>query len=434
MCQPATPQLSLWADATPLAPAGHPTESAYWRGSLASRARSRDEQNQLGQFMTPAPIARFMAQRLVAERHWAGRTVRLLDPAAGSGVLGAALVEAAVSSSARPSRIELLLCEIDASLLPLLEICAAELASLCARHGVEFECLIQGGDFLASALALSGKPTLDAVIANPPYFKLAGHDERARAFAHAVHGQPNIYALFMASCASLLRPGGAFGFITPRSWTNGAYFRALRTHLFARLALDGLHLFDSRQAHFQADAVLQEALITWATAGKPQATIGVSTSAGASDLNDAKVYSWPAHRVLGDAPEQMVAIPDAQAAHGHGYGLGSLHLRLQDLGLRVSTGAVVGFRAAAHLRRQSGPTTQPMLWMPHVRSMRIECHASTAPSTSNTTTTAPGCCCPTSRWSCCAASARRKTLGGSRPRRTWANCRAATSDSRTTST
>ena len=155
MCQPATPQLSLWADATALAPAGHPTESAYWRGSLASRARSRDEQKQLGQFMTPAPIARFMAQRLVAERHWAGRTVRLLDPAAGSGVLGAALVEAAVSSSARPSRIELLLCEIDASLLPLLEICAAELASLCARHGVEFECLIQGGDFLASALALS---------------------------------------------------------------------------------------------------------------------------------------------------------------------------------------------------------------------------------------------------------------------------------------
>ena len=206
------------------------------------------------------------------------------------------------------------------------------------------------------------------MIANPPYLKLAGHDQRARAFAHAVHGQPNIYALFMASCASLLRPGGAFGFITPRSWTNGAYFRALRTHLFARLALDGLHLFDSRQAHFQADAVLQEALITWATAGKPQATIGVSTSAGASDLNDSKVYSWPAHRVLGDAPEQMVAIPDAQTAHG----LGSLHLRLQDLGLKVSTGAVVGFRAAAHLRRQSGPTTQPMLWMPHVRSMRIE--------------------------------------------------------------
>ena len=368
MRAPATSQPSLWADTPPAALAAHPTESAYWRGSLASRARSRDEQKQLGQFMTPAPIARFMAGRLVATRDWAGRTVRLLDPAAGSGVLAAALVEAVVSAGARPSRIELLMCELDATVLPLLETCAAELAALCARHEIAFECRIQSGDFLQSAFARSGESTIDAVIANPPYFKLAGHDERARAFAHAVHGQPNIYALFMASCASLLRPGGGFAFITPRSWTNGAYFRALRIHLLARLSVDGLHLFDSRQAHFQADAVLQEAVIAWATAGKPQSTIGVSTSAGASDLNDAKVQTWPAQSVLGAAPEHMLAIPDARTAQS----LVGLHLRLADLGLKVSTGAVVGFRAAAHLRSRSGPTTLPMLWMPHVQSMRIE--------------------------------------------------------------
>jgi adenine-specific DNA-methyltransferase len=98
-------------------------------------------------------------------------------------VLAAALVEAAVSASARPSRIELLMCELDATMLPLLETCAAELAALCARHEVAFECRIQGGDFLQSAFARSGTPSIDAVIANPPYFKLAGHDERARAFA-----------------------------------------------------------------------------------------------------------------------------------------------------------------------------------------------------------------------------------------------------------
>lgn len=57
----ATPQLSLWADATPPTLAGHPTESTYWRGSLARRARSCNAQIQLGQFMTPAPNARFMA-------------------------------------------------------------------------------------------------------------------------------------------------------------------------------------------------------------------------------------------------------------------------------------------------------------------------------------------------------------------------------------
>ena len=360
------PQLNLWPVLS--APAGHPTESAYWRGSVASRTRSRAEQKQLGQFITPAPIARFMAERLVVDRDWHGRTVRLLDPAAGSGVLASALIEAAVSMAQRPAGIELLMCELDPLMWPLLDECARELAALCARHGVAFEWHVQGGDFLQSALARSNEPSIDAVVANPPYFKLTGHDERARAFAHAVHGQPNIYALFMASCASLLRDGGAFCFITPRSWTNGAYFRALRTHLLKQMAIDGLHLFDSRQAHFQADAVLQEALITWATAGKPQRAIAVSISQGAADLSAARPPLWPTQQVLGPAPERMVTIPDAKAQHG----LANLPLRLHDLGLKVSTGAVVGFRAAVHLRPRSELATVPMLWMPHVRSMQVD--------------------------------------------------------------
>lgn len=361
------PQLSLWApDLPPKGLAGQPTESAFWRGSLASRARSRDEQKKLGQFMTPVPIARYMAARLVRNHQWAGGTVRLLDPAAGSGVLAAALVEAMVSSRARPARIELLMCELDATMVPLLDTCAAELAALCASHDVAFDCRIEAGDFLQSALAQSREPVIDAVIANPPYFKLAGHDERARAFSHAVHGQPNIYALFMASCASLLCPGGRFAFITPRSWTNGAYFRALRNHLLARLAIDSLHLFDSRQAHFKADAVLQEALLTWATAGAPQSNVSVSISAGAGDLAAAKAQIWPAHRVIGSAPDHMLGIPATRTSKR------LVGLRLSDLGLKVSTGAVVGFRAMPHLRTSSSPTSLPMLWMPHVRTMRVE--------------------------------------------------------------
>lgn len=361
-------QSLLWPDVPSPEPSGRPTESAYWRGSIASRSRAREDQKRLGQFITPAPIARLMAERVVSGRDWGGRTVRLLDPAAGSGVLAAALVEAALSSSARPSRIELLLCELDAPMLPLIEICARELEALCTRFGVGFEWRVQGGDFLLSEFARSGQASVDAVIANPPYFKLAGCDERARAFAEAVYGQPNIYALFMASCACLLQPGGAFCFITPRSWTNGAYFRALRVHLLARMSIDALHLFDSRAAHFNADAVLQEALIVWATAGRPQAPIAVSSSHGAEDLNIVKAPPWSARQVLGNAPECMITIPDGGADHD----IAGLPLRLHDLSLKVTTGAVVGFRAAAHLRAKSELSTVPMLWMPHVRSMRID--------------------------------------------------------------
>src|SRR5690606_9495870 len=87
------------------------TDYAHTAGAAATSALERDEQKRLGQFMTPAPIARFMAARAVAQL--TGDTIRILEPAAGAGVLAAAAVEAILAKSERPRVIELLLCEID---------------------------------------------------------------------------------------------------------------------------------------------------------------------------------------------------------------------------------------------------------------------------------------------------------------------------------
>lgn len=360
-------QQALWLspDSSPVG--AHPTEAAYWRGSQASRDQSREAQRRLGQFMTPAPIARFIARGMVEGRTWRDGTMRALDPAAGSGVLAAALVEAVLALDHRPRRIELLLCEIDERMRPLLAQCADELEALCAGRNVELDAHIVDGDFLLSPIALAHEAVADAVIANPPYFKLARRDARCLAHPQAVHGQPNIYSLFMAVCARLLRAGGAFGFITPRSWTNGLYFRAARTQLRASLAIDGLHLFDSRQAHFERDSVLQEALITWGTAGRAQGDVRFSCSHGAHDLEQIQTFSYPAVNMLGREAASPIVLP-AGAMHPD---LSRWSLRLADLGLRVVTGPVVGFRASRHLRSSAETNTVPLLWMQHVRRMSV---------------------------------------------------------------
>lgn len=363
-------QAPLWdAAAAPDQPThSRPTEAAYWRGSVASRNRSRDEQRQLGQFMTPPAIARFIARGIVEHLAWHDGVLRMLDPAAGSGVLAAALVEAVVALQNRPVRIELLLCDIDAEMAPLLSRCADELKKHCARHGVALDVHLQQGDFLLGRLALDGQGVIDAVIANPPYFKLGRTDPRAQAHSTGVHGQPNIYALFMTACAALLRPGGALGFITPRSWTNGAYFRATREQLRRKISINALHLFDSREAHFEGDAVLQEALITWGTAGVAQGDISVSLSHGPHDLDAANAVTHAATRILGPDASSPIVLPSPSRQDP----LAHWTQRLSDLGLKVVTGPVVGFRAASQLRRQDSPTTVPMLWMPHVRRGSIE--------------------------------------------------------------
>lgn len=363
-------QAHLWDESTSGEPVfSRPTESAYWRGSIASRSLSRQEQRQLGQYMTPPPIARLIARRMVEGRSWAGRVLRVLDPAAGSGVLAAALVEAIAALPAPPARIELLMCDLDPAMQPLLQRCTAELKTLCAEAGLEMAAQVQQGDFLLSALAQDALPVVDAVIANPPYFKLARNDERVLAHEGSVHGQPNIYALFMSSCSAILRPGGAYGVITPRSWTNGAYFTATRRVLRERLSIDALHLFDSRQAHFEGDAVLQEALILWGTAAAAQADrISVSTSHGVADIEARTPVVWSSERVVGRSADAAVVLPGGAQPDG----LDQWPLKLADIGLRVLTGPVVGFRARSHLRAHPSQTSVPMLWMPHVRRSYID--------------------------------------------------------------
>ena len=361
-------QAPLWDESGSGEPArSRPTEAAYWRGSMASRSQSRHEQRSLGQYMTPPPIARLIARRMVEGRSWAGRVLRVLDPAAGSGVLAAALVEAIIGLPSPPAGVELLMCDIDPTMQPLLERCAAGLKALSSDAGLNRVAHVQQGDVLLSALARDALPVVDAVIANPPYFKLARNDERVLAHEGSVHGQPNIYALFMSSCAAILRPAGAYGFITPRSWTNGAYFSATRRVLRQRLSVDALHLFDSRQAHFEDDAVLQEALILWGTAAQAQSHVVVSTSHGIADIDARTPVVWPADCVLGRAADDAVVLPCNSQTNDLGY----WPLRVADIGLRVLTGPVVGFRARSHLRAHPSETSVPMLWMPHVRRSHI---------------------------------------------------------------
>lgn len=63
---------------------------------------NRSERSKIGQFLTPARIARFMASLFEQKREHA----RILDPGAGAGVLFSAYVEAFISGKQRPRSID----------------------------------------------------------------------------------------------------------------------------------------------------------------------------------------------------------------------------------------------------------------------------------------------------------------------------------------
>jgi adenine-specific DNA-methyltransferase len=337
-------------------------------GRAFASSLERSELKLLGQFMTPPAIARFMAQRLTATLNQS--QVRILEPAAGAGILAAAVLDELLLKSEPPERIDLVLCELDSRLIPTLEALSERVREACQRLNIEFHCQIQNCDFLLSPVALSADP-IDGlvVIANPPYFKLSKDDPRTIAHSYAVHGQPNIYGLFMAACARLVASGGRWCFITPRSWMNGAYFASVRRTVFQNLRPDSLHAFESRKDHFEEDAVLQEAVITWAT-GKAEIDPGqrviVTRSQGISDLHEGGVQALEIERFIGDDEHRMLALPTSVVDPFEAW-----TDTLSSLGLKVSTGPVVAFRAVEHIRETSGVGTVPLLWMQHVTHNRI---------------------------------------------------------------
>ena len=344
----------------------HLIEFASESGLSATKKLSRAEQKQWGQFMTPTAIAQVMAARASARLPWK-ETLRILDPAAGSGILAAAVVHELLCRDELPKQIFVQIFELDPRLLPVLKQLAEKMRRQGDQVGVTIRVSIRIEDFLLSDLACD-KPQFDLVIANPPYFKLNKSDLRSERHSYAVHGQPNIYGLFMAACSRVLNPGGRWCFITPRSWTNGPYFALARRQMLLRLRIDAMHVFESRQEHFTDDDILQEAMITWATARSgPSQAIELSSSTGIRDLAQSVLHSYPASELISEDSSNTISLP-TQEAELHPL---TSHGTLSSYGLKVSTGPVVAFRAAHYLSATPKQAAVPLLWMQHVQHMRI---------------------------------------------------------------
>lgn len=359
-------------------------------GGWYTSQNTAEYKKQFGQYLTPLATAYYMAGLY---RPTESDTLRILDPGAGSGTLSCAACEVLASSSLGPREIHIEAYETDTHLADCLNICFAYTKDWLCGHGVTLTFTIHTEDFvLANAEVLEPALRLipserklrqgfDLVISNPPYFKIPKSDARARAAATIVHGQPNIYALFMAISALLLKLDGKIICITPRSYAAGLYFRLFRERFFAIMRPEIVHLFESRQDAFSRDEILQENVILLALrsdgwyARLNGETVEISTSAGIRDLHLRDTRTVPIHEVIDlTSKDKVLRIPASDAHDRVLKTVQSWSGNLHAYGLSVSTGPIVAFRAAAFLAPiGSIPATHaPLLWMQNVLPMHIK--------------------------------------------------------------
>ncbi|MBN1588423.1 MAG: Eco57I restriction-modification methylase domain-containing protein [Pirellulales bacterium] len=333
-----------------------------------------------GQVFTPPEIARFMAS-LLSE---IPRELRLLDAGAGVGSLTVAICER-VARLQSPCELHVVLFESEPQLVSLLRENLDYCKSRLAERGHVLEFTIRDDDFiLAAASQLDGQNRLfvpsfendfDAVIMNPPYFKVRRDSEHAKMLERIVHGQPNAYAFFMALAAALLRPNGELIAITPRSFCGGLYFRGFRKWFFDKMCLDHIHLFASRTDAFKDSEVLQESVITKShRLGKQTTSVHITESFGRRIAQRPNMIVLGYKNVLDTTRgEYLVKIPVSKEDCAIMRFVESLPHRFDEIGLRISTGPVVTFRAKDLILLQpNGQATVPLL-MPHnVKAFRTQ--------------------------------------------------------------
>jgi len=351
-----------------------PSQQLHWQprdAKVIITTHLRIRQEELGQFLTPDPVAAFMASMF-------GRlpeTVRLLDAGAGDGALTAAFISRCCEHRDGVRAIDATLYELDHRILARLTETMHECERRCAAAGLRFTFTINNTDFIQQSAAQiadelfgAGAPRFDAAIANPPYRKISADSLERGALRSIGVETSNLYTAFISLIHRLLVPDGQLVAITPRSFCNGPYFRPFREDLLSNVELRRIHVFESRNAAFKGDGVLQENIIFHAIKSrKKPKEIVISSSSGENDAKIVEKKLSFSEVVHPHDTELFIHIPSEPVHAAAKVSLAGLTSDLASLGISVSTGRVVDFRLKDYLHKEPNLDTVPLLYPCHFK-------------------------------------------------------------------
>ncbi|MEK7704011.1 MAG: Eco57I restriction-modification methylase domain-containing protein [Myxococcota bacterium] len=339
---------------------------------LACASSDRGHKAGLGQYFTPAATARLMADMSVLQR----RHLRVLDAGAGVGSLTAAWVASLARRRERPQQVDLIAYEIDPSLHAALAETLSDCEAACAEMNIACQWDIHGEDFIEAMVTSlddgvfrRARTPIDVAILNPPYKKFHAESHARMLLRRVGIETGNLYTAFLALAVEALARDGEVVAITPRSFCNGPYFKAFREHLLSHVSLARVHTFVSRSRAFKDDEVLQENVIFRAVRTAPQQPTVLLTESHAPEEAPTRAAEVAFVRVVhpGD-PQRFIHLLIDESDHDLADAMAALPCTLDALGITVSTGRVVDFRAREHLRMEPSKDTVPLIYPTHLES------------------------------------------------------------------
>jgi len=315
----------------------------------------------LGQFFTPIAAAQMMVSLL---NNFPDK-IRVLDPGAGVGILSAAFISHILSMDGlNVSNIEIVAYELEPIFVPYLIKTMNICSQLCSLRGIDFSFEIHKTSFIDAAVSQPNHARLyDIAILNPPYRKIKAGSKEWQILRNASLPNANLYTAFMALSTILLKRGGQFLSITPRSFCNGPYFLQFRRMFLSQMSIHNVHIYNSRVKTFSG--VIQENIILHAAKCSKHSQAIITSNNDPLDKDMTTQVVEFDELVHPNDPDMIIHLVAnnidrriRELVHG-------LSCNLSDLGINVSTGRVVDFRAKDILRNPQDPGAVPLIYPVH---------------------------------------------------------------------
>jgi len=335
----------------------------------ASSKLDQNKRSELGQYMTPYAVAKFMSGLFDDYKF---KTVKLLDAGAGIGSLSLSFFDNLSEKWKNVNKVEFAAYEVDAILSEYLSNNINDIAEKFKEKNIRLTQKIKHLDFIAEATNKEYRDNnkFTHVILNPPYKKINSSSEHRKLLSSIGIETVNLYSAFIALSIRSLKPGGELVAIIPRSFCNGNYYKPFRKLLIEQTAIKQIHLFESRTQAFKDDEVLQENVIIHLKKGASQKKVKVSKSQNA-ELNDYEEIEFPFENIVkNEDAEYFIHIPSFQENHIENSD--NIIFSLSEIDLQISTGPVVDFRIKEHIQIDPAENTVPLLYPVHFNCKEID--------------------------------------------------------------
>ena len=177
-----------------------------------------------------------------------------------------------------------------------------------------------------------------------------------------------IYASFTAIAMSCMKQGGQLVAITPRSFTNGLYFKGFRSYMLGESALDLIHIFKKRDKVFKNEdsAVLQENVIFRFVKGLEQSDITVRSSNCDSSISNADEEHYALPLIIDPSnDQQIIRIPESAYEAAILRQAETFQTTFANAGYFISTGRVVEHRTRPYITDNINTDNSVPLYRPH---------------------------------------------------------------------